>query len=99
MYGNNEWEQWNDKPLQPPDPKKLVPLVTLDDIPSPTPPVVEHVSADEVLCILPVWGHGVLTMRARLDSGHPDTGALSTHGVSLFTDQEIKPVLREKRQC
>lgn len=97
MANQNEWEQWNDKPLTPTDPKRLVPLVTLDDKPSPTPTIVEHINDEEVICILPVWGHGVLTMRARIDSGHPDTGALSTHGVSLFTDAEIKPVLSEKK--
>lgn len=97
MWGmENEWERWNDKPQVPTEKKSLVPLVTLDDIPSPTPPIVEHVSDTEVLCILPVWGHGVLTMRARLDSGDPTTGVLSSNGISLFTNEEIKPTLREK---
>jgi len=99
MYGNNEWEQWNDKPLQPANPKRLAPLVTLDDIPSPTPTIVDHINDEEILCVLPVWGLGVLTLRARLDSGNPNTGALSSHGVSLFTNAEIKPVLSEKKLC
>lgn len=97
MWGmENEWEAWNDKPRQLPEKKSLAPLVTLDDIPSPTPPIVGSINPDEVICVLPVWGHGVLTMRARLDSGDPTTGVLSSNGISLFTNEEIKPTLREK---
>jgi hypothetical protein len=98
MYENNEWEPRNDKPSQPTKPKALVPLITLDDIPSPTPAIVDYINDEEILCILLVWGHGVLTLRARIDSGDPNTGTLSSHGVSLFTDAEIKPVLSEKRR-
>lgn len=96
MWGmENEWERWTDKPLFPAEKKSLATLVTLDDIPSPTPTIIDHVNDEELLCILPVWGQGVLTLRCRLDSGHPTTGTLSVHGVSLFTNAEIKPILRE----
>lgn len=84
----------------PREPKKLAEIKTLDEIPSPTPPITEYIGdAGDVLCILPVHGLGVITLRAHVDDSDPETGRLRAHGVGIFTTDEIRPPVRSERDA
>lgn len=65
--------------------RTLAELKTLDELPSPTPPITGYRCDDveKVIMVLPVHGLGVLTLTAE--------------GVGLFTSEEIRPATRSEK--